>query len=226
MLSKSIVAASLVAYAAAAYENTTEITTVTHDVVVTEFTTYCPEPTTFITNSQTITVTEPTTLTITDCPCTIKTTQTCSDDCTVPTNTASTKASPPVCTPKGTAAPSSGETETATSTASGKKTPPQCTAKSGEAPGTTTTATTTTKAAEGETTASGKKTPPQCTAKSGEAPGTTVTTKAPETEAPGTTVTTKAQVSTTSIASVETYTGNGAAALGAGLAGVFIAALL
>lgn len=44
---------------------------VTDVETVTEFTTYCPEPTTIITNSKTIIVTEPTTLTITDCPCVI-----------------------------------------------------------------------------------------------------------------------------------------------------------
>jgi|ERR1712176_345884 len=41
--------------------------------VVTEYTTYCPEPTTLTWGDKTITVTEPTTVTITDCPhgCTI-----------------------------------------------------------------------------------------------------------------------------------------------------------
>lgn len=38
---------------------------------VTAYTTYCPIPTTFVQNSKTYTVTEPTTLTITDCPCTV-----------------------------------------------------------------------------------------------------------------------------------------------------------
>ncbi|CAI7275689.1 CPS_collapsed_G0016930.mRNA.1.CDS.1 [Saccharomyces cerevisiae] len=38
--------------------------------VVREFTT-CPEPATFVTNGATFTVTAPTTLTITNCPCTI-----------------------------------------------------------------------------------------------------------------------------------------------------------
>ncbi|CAB4256578.1 similar to Saccharomyces cerevisiae YER150W SPI1 GPI-anchored cell wall protein involved in weak acid resistance [Maudiozyma barnettii] len=49
--------------------NSTELFTVTE--VVTAFTTYCPEPTEIITNSKTYTVTGATTLTITDCPCTI-----------------------------------------------------------------------------------------------------------------------------------------------------------
>ncbi|KAM5380353.1 hypothetical protein ACJZ2D_003455 [Fusarium nematophilum] len=38
--------------------------------VVTAITTYCPEPTTLTYNNKTYTVTEPTTYTITDCPCT------------------------------------------------------------------------------------------------------------------------------------------------------------
>ncbi|CCE90538.1 Sed1p TDEL_0B04090 [Torulaspora delbrueckii] len=41
----------------------------TETTVVSEFTTYCPYPTTIVTNGQSYTVTEPTTLTITDCPC-------------------------------------------------------------------------------------------------------------------------------------------------------------
>lgn len=47
--------------------------TVTTDIVVTDFTTYCPESTAFVVNNKTITVTEATTLTITG-PCTIPTT--------------------------------------------------------------------------------------------------------------------------------------------------------
>lgn len=39
--------------------------------VVSEFTTYCPEATTFSYNNKTVIVTKPTTLTITDCPCTM-----------------------------------------------------------------------------------------------------------------------------------------------------------
>lgn len=39
--------------------------------VVTEYETYCPGPTTISYGTATYTVTEPTTLTITDCPCTI-----------------------------------------------------------------------------------------------------------------------------------------------------------
>jgi hypothetical protein len=67
--------ASLVALVSAGYGN---VTTITHETVVTEFTTFCPFPTTFVTNNATFTVTAPTTLTITNCPCTIKTTETCS----------------------------------------------------------------------------------------------------------------------------------------------------
>jgi len=51
-----------------------DVITITHNTVVTEFTTYCPEPTTIVTNDKTFTITEPTILTITDCPCTIPTT--------------------------------------------------------------------------------------------------------------------------------------------------------
>lgn len=39
--------------------------------VVTAYTTYCPAPTTVVMNNKTHVVTEATTLTITDCPCTI-----------------------------------------------------------------------------------------------------------------------------------------------------------
>ncbi|KAI9147257.1 Clock-controlled protein 6 [Paramyrothecium foliicola] len=39
--------------------------------VVTQLTTWCPEPTTMTFNNKTYTVTEPTTLTVTNCPCTI-----------------------------------------------------------------------------------------------------------------------------------------------------------
>lgn len=38
--------------------------------VVTAYTTYCPEPTTFVEGTSTYIVTAPTTLTISDCPCT------------------------------------------------------------------------------------------------------------------------------------------------------------
>ncbi|KAF5247418.1 hypothetical protein FAUST_836, partial [Fusarium austroamericanum] len=51
----------------AAYGNGTEYTT----EVVTAITTYCPAPTTLTYGDKTYTVTKETTLTITDCPCTI-----------------------------------------------------------------------------------------------------------------------------------------------------------
>lgn len=47
--------------------------TITTDVVVTDFVTYCPEPTSLVVNNKTITVHEPTTITILG-PCTIPTT--------------------------------------------------------------------------------------------------------------------------------------------------------
>ncbi|CAH6722329.1 cell wall protein Pga48p [[Candida] jaroonii] len=56
--------------------------TVTTDVVVTDFTTYCPEPTSFVVNNKTITVTEATTITITG-ECTIPTTYTSAAPSTV-----------------------------------------------------------------------------------------------------------------------------------------------
>ncbi|CAI4038620.1 hypothetical protein SMKI_05G2320 [Saccharomyces mikatae IFO 1815] len=46
--------------------------TTTQYEVVSKFTTYCPEPTTFVTNNATYTVTAPTILTVTNCPCTIE----------------------------------------------------------------------------------------------------------------------------------------------------------
>ncbi|PTB79653.1 hypothetical protein M440DRAFT_1311173, partial [Trichoderma longibrachiatum ATCC 18648] len=46
-------------------------TAVTTTKVVSAYTTYCPEPTTFTFNAKTFTVTEATTITITDCPCTV-----------------------------------------------------------------------------------------------------------------------------------------------------------
>lgn len=65
--SKVLVPAALAAYVSAAN------VTVTTDIVVTDFTTYCPESTHFVVNNKTVTVTEATTLTITG-PCTIPTT--------------------------------------------------------------------------------------------------------------------------------------------------------
>lgn len=63
---------------AASSSEAVDVTTITKDTVVTEFTTYCPYPTTIVTNNKTITVDHATTLTITDCPCSIKTTITTS----------------------------------------------------------------------------------------------------------------------------------------------------
>ncbi|RLV89486.1 Cell wall protein PGA48 [Spathaspora sp. JA1] len=65
--SKVIVPSALIAAAAAGN------VTVTTEVVVTDFTTYCPLATTLVVNNKTITVTEATTLTITG-PCTLPTT--------------------------------------------------------------------------------------------------------------------------------------------------------
>ncbi|EXV01582.1 hypothetical protein X797_005098 [Metarhizium robertsii] len=46
-------------------------TVVTKTKVVSRYTTYCPEPTTVEIGTKTYTVTKPTTLTITECPCTV-----------------------------------------------------------------------------------------------------------------------------------------------------------
>jgi hypothetical protein len=60
-------ALSAVAVSAHNYHNGTE-TTVTE--IVTQYTTYCPFATTIVENNKTYTVTEATTLTISNCPCT------------------------------------------------------------------------------------------------------------------------------------------------------------
>jgi hypothetical protein len=70
-------AASVLAFAAGALANASFETSATAEVVyttevVTAITTYCPEPTEIDLGTTTITVTEATTLTIEDCPCTIK----------------------------------------------------------------------------------------------------------------------------------------------------------
>lgn len=52
-------------------EGSATMTESTLTTVVTAFTTYCPEPTTFAQGNKTYTVTKATTLTITDCPCTL-----------------------------------------------------------------------------------------------------------------------------------------------------------
>lgn len=69
----SVVAlAALVATASAGgYGYTNATTPVYTTEVVTSYTTYCPGPTTVVHGEKTYTVTEATTLTITDCPCTI-----------------------------------------------------------------------------------------------------------------------------------------------------------
>lgn len=67
------VAAALVGLAAAWPKNATTTTDeiVWTTEVVTSYETYCPGPTTVVVNNQTHTVTTATTLTITNCPCTI-----------------------------------------------------------------------------------------------------------------------------------------------------------
>ena len=64
---KFTVAAILAAAAGAAANSNVTVTTEVVDV----YTTYCPGPTEITHGTKTWTVTEPTTLTITDCPCTV-----------------------------------------------------------------------------------------------------------------------------------------------------------
>ncbi|KAJ6783519.1 hypothetical protein PWT90_02050 [Aphanocladium album] len=63
--------AALVGLAAAHNNATSTGEVVWTTEIVTAYTTYCPAPTTVVVNNKTHTVTEATTLTITDCPCTI-----------------------------------------------------------------------------------------------------------------------------------------------------------
>jgi len=60
--------AASVASASYGYGNTTDYTTTE---VVTSYTTYCPSPTQITHGTHTYTVTSATTLTITNCPCTL-----------------------------------------------------------------------------------------------------------------------------------------------------------
>ncbi|GME89049.1 unnamed protein product [Ambrosiozyma monospora] len=73
----SVLLLASAALASSAYSNGTD-STITYETtieqVVTAYTTYCPAATEITTNGKTITVTGATTLTITDCPCTIKST--------------------------------------------------------------------------------------------------------------------------------------------------------
>ncbi|KAJ9151576.1 hypothetical protein NKR19_g4806 [Coniochaeta hoffmannii] len=68
------IAASVVGFAAWAQAwgtGTGVDSTVYTTIVVPTYTTYCPEPTTFAYKNITYTVTKPTTITITNCPCTL-----------------------------------------------------------------------------------------------------------------------------------------------------------
>ncbi len=85
----------------AGFHNATKsIYTETVNTVVTKFTTYCPEATELVVNNKTITVTGETTLTVTDCPCTIPTTRvvTCTETVCKPTSAPTTP--PKTCTKK------------------------------------------------------------------------------------------------------------------------------
>lgn len=73
----------------AAPNATRSMTMMTQTVM--SYTTYCPSPTSLVVNSKTYTVTQPTTLTITDCPCTITTSMPVSTPGVVPPPAATTK---------------------------------------------------------------------------------------------------------------------------------------
>ncbi|KAK3196160.1 hypothetical protein K4F52_000539 [Lecanicillium sp. MT-2017a] len=101
----SVAAVVAAAAAVSANKNGTAVTT----EVVTAYTTYCPGPTSIVHGNKTYTVTEATTLTITDCPCTITkpiitTSEVVCHDCPKPTVTATgvppvvTSSNPPVAT--------------------------------------------------------------------------------------------------------------------------------
>ena len=66
---KFAVAAVLAAAAGASAGYAGNVTVITE--VVDQYTTYCPEPTEITHGDKTYTVTEPGTITITDCPCTV-----------------------------------------------------------------------------------------------------------------------------------------------------------
>jgi len=105
-------ASSVSAYA---YTNGTEFTTTE---VVTSYTTFCPSPTEIVEGGKTYTVTEATTLTITDCPCTIvKPVTTSSIPTSAPVYANSTSAATKATTASGTVsvATSAGTSATASS---------------------------------------------------------------------------------------------------------------
>jgi len=70
MRASSVFAAALSVAAVSAYYGNDTKAEYTTTEVVTQYTTYCPYPTTIVENNQTYVVTEPTTLTISNCPCT------------------------------------------------------------------------------------------------------------------------------------------------------------
>ncbi|ODV84074.1 hypothetical protein CANARDRAFT_177239 [[Candida] arabinofermentans NRRL YB-2248] len=94
---------ALATSAFAAYSNET-VSTITYETtiseVVTALTTYCPASTEIVTNGKTYTVTGATTLTITDCPCTISevSTVTTVTTCAVSSSAAESASVPPIST--------------------------------------------------------------------------------------------------------------------------------
>ncbi|KAL8418041.1 hypothetical protein RB594_001594 [Gaeumannomyces avenae] len=97
--SVAAVAAAAVAGVSAGYSNVTYTTE-----VVTALTTYCPEPTQITHGGKTYTITKATTLTITDCPCTVSKPVTTSKivECKTCNQTSPVAPPPAVTTPVGT----------------------------------------------------------------------------------------------------------------------------
>ncbi|KAI1976080.1 hypothetical protein LOZ51_002554 [Ophidiomyces ophidiicola] len=96
--------AALVAGASAGYVNSNATHIITE--VLTAYTTYCPGPTQVVQGGKTYTVTKATTLTITDCPCTVTrpvvtTTQTECKECPPPTGPVPTVPAPSGPAPSG-----------------------------------------------------------------------------------------------------------------------------
>ncbi|VVT56786.1 uncharacterized protein SAPINGB_P005273 [Magnusiomyces paraingens] len=119
-------AAVFAGVASASYANVTTVTLpceITTTEVVTAYTTYCPESTTIVENSKTITVTAPGTVTITNCPCTRESVITTSTVTTVPvisgtpvipTTVITPSSSAPVSTKSVTSSPVANVTTTST----------------------------------------------------------------------------------------------------------------
>jgi len=120
---KFTVAAVLAAAAGASASYAGNVTVVTE--VVNEYTTYCPEATKITHGSKTYTVTKPTTLTITDCPCTITrpvitSSAVACNTCGTFTNTTVAIVTPTVAPPTGSLKPTTGAPSSVPTAGAGK----------------------------------------------------------------------------------------------------------